>query len=362
MKLIYGTAVGLALLAASAAAQDISPEKMNEQKAAAMAEMRKAMTTMKFLSANGGVMGRTVKGAPYSAQEINESSQVLADGTRIHNETRAAVYRDNEGRVRREMSDMVTIWDPVANVSYTLNPSNMTAVKNPMPPAMFERKLFTANAVAGSASGRASAGTVSVKDGVVTYTKDGKVQTFPMPASGEWVSEDGKARVSQMVSGTRVDGPGAKVDVIREGQFTITASDGKAATITPDEVGIFEKSIHVAPPLGMAVASGDIFYQATRSEAANLKEESLGDQVIEGVKGRGTRTTSTIPLGAIGNDRPLNSLTERWYSDELQTDLVRKRTDPRTGEQTFRLIHINRSEPAAYLFQVPGGYTVTERK
>src|SRR5436853_1836185 len=62
----------------------------------------------------GAVRGMTVKGAPYSGEEINETNQVLADGTRIHRESRAMVYRDNEGRTRRETPDNIIITDPVA--------------------------------------------------------------------------------------------------------------------------------------------------------------------------------------------------------------------------------------------------------
>src|SRR5580704_6269176 len=43
-----------------------------------------------------------VKGAPYSADVINESTQALADGNRIVRRSTARVYRDAEGRVRRE--------------------------------------------------------------------------------------------------------------------------------------------------------------------------------------------------------------------------------------------------------------------
>src|SRR5258707_5585285 len=66
------------------------------------------------------VMGPAVKGAPYSAEEVNESEQILGDGTRIHNENRTKIYRDGEGRVRRETPDQISISDPVAGVSYIL--------------------------------------------------------------------------------------------------------------------------------------------------------------------------------------------------------------------------------------------------
>src|SRR3954467_11840588 len=87
---------------------------------------------IRVLGLQGGVMGKTVKGAPYSAVEVNETSQTLADGTRIHNETQTQVYRDSEGRMRRETPNEVTIWDPVANTSYVLNPKTQTARKLPM--------------------------------------------------------------------------------------------------------------------------------------------------------------------------------------------------------------------------------------
>jgi hypothetical protein len=95
---------------------------------------------------------------------------------------------------------------------------------------------------------------------------------------------------------------------------------------------------------------------------ARGKSEDLGKQTIEGVIVDGTRTTSTIDTGAIGNDRPIQVVTERWYSSELQTVLMTKTTDPRMGESTFSLTNVHRGEPGAYLFQVPAGYTIADRK
>ena len=87
------------------------------------------MVQMKMV---GAVKGMTVKGAPYSAEEVNETNQMLADGTRIHREIRTTVYRDSEGRTRRETPDNITITDPVANVTYFLDPKTMTGQKLPM--------------------------------------------------------------------------------------------------------------------------------------------------------------------------------------------------------------------------------------
>jgi hypothetical protein len=84
--------------------------------------------------------------------------------------------------------------------------------------------------------------------------------------------------------------------------------------------------------------------------------EQLGMQNIEGVDCEGTRTTTTIPAGAIGNERPIEIVYEKWYSKDLQMIVYSKHSDPRFGEQTYRLTNINRSEPDPSLFEVPAGY------
>ena len=88
--------------------------------------------------------------------------------------------------------------------------------------------------------------------------------------------------------------------------------------------------------------------------------ESLGTQTINGVLADGTRTTRTIPAGAIGNAKPIVITVERWYSPDLQTVVMMKRNDPRMGETTFQLTNIQRQEPDASLFQIPADYTVKQ--
>jgi len=84
--------------------------------------------------------GKTVKGAPLTAVFLTIRETTLADGNRIHNESQSKVYRDGEGRVRREMGvnlattatgpvkhNLVVITDPVAGTRTVLNPDNKTA-------------------------------------------------------------------------------------------------------------------------------------------------------------------------------------------------------------------------------------------
>jgi hypothetical protein len=102
-----------------------------------------ATTSVRFMSAEFGVAGKTVKGMPYQAQAVTETTQTLADGNRIVHKSTALLARDSEGRTRREQkidsvgqwatgdqpSPIVFINDPVAQVSYILEPNTKTARK-----------------------------------------------------------------------------------------------------------------------------------------------------------------------------------------------------------------------------------------
>jgi hypothetical protein len=101
---------------------------------------------------------------------------------------------------------------------------------------------------------------------------------------------------------------------------------------------------------------------AEKSDATKnqLTTETLGTQTINGISAQGTRYSRTIPAGEIGNVKAIVIVTERWYSPDLQTVIMTKRTDPRMGETDFQLTNIQRAEPAATLFQVPAGYTVQQ--
>ena len=88
--------------------------------------------------------------------------------------------------------------------------------------------------------------------------------------------------------------------------------------------------------------------------------EDLGTRTIEGLKAQGTRTTTTIPAGAIGNVLPITIVSERWFSPELQMPVLISRRDPRSGETVYRLTNVARAEPAAFLFMVPPHYELKD--
>src|ERR1041385_705362 len=88
--------------------------------------------------------GKTVKNAPYSAEAVTETIQTLGDGNRIINRITSMLYRDSEGRTRREQSlkglgisntgeepfKTIFINDPVAKVNYVLDSRSHTAHKS----------------------------------------------------------------------------------------------------------------------------------------------------------------------------------------------------------------------------------------
>ena len=262
--------------------------------------------------------GKVVKGAPYSAEAVTETIQTLADGNRIINRITSQVYRDSEGRTRRDQTlkglgvlggageeplQTIFINDPVAGVTYALDSRSHTARKSV--PFRFEL--------------------------------------------------GGK--------------PGA------EGQhFDFKVEPGTAAAVAGTTRSIVLSTPMGAPPSGAPLPPPDVDHFTMRTEVGgfatyafkrmgpnpNEVKEQLGKQMIEGVEAEGTRTTITIPAGEIGNERPIEIVNERWYSPELQLMVMTRQSDPRTGETTYKLTNINRVEPVKSLFEVPPGYTVKE--
>jgi hypothetical protein len=264
--------------------------------------------TFVFVSSEMSFDGKVVKGAPYSAQAINESVQTLAGGNRIVHQNTSSVYRDSEGRTRRDQTIHVVggyaaagepaqttfINDPVAGVNYVLDAKSRTARK-------------------------------------IDLSKMGV-------AAKKWMIEgaDSKAAEAAATAGERAQKIAAEISV----QMARSGS-GKGPVVAGGGAGV----------PGFAVMRGD---------SKNTKKESLGKQTVEGVEAEGTRFTTTIPAGEIGNEQPIEMVFESWYSADLQTAIMTKFIDPRSGENTFRLTGINRTEPAHSLFEVPADYTIVE--
>ncbi len=111
--------------------------------------------------------------------------------------------------------------------------------------------------------------------------------------------------------------------------------------------------------------STNVFFRRQIGQASNEPapaSENLGDQTINGMHASGTRMTTTIPTGQMGNDKPISVISERWYSPDLKTTIMTKHTDPWAGEIKTEFTGVNISEPDASLFTVPSEYRIVEDK
>jgi hypothetical protein len=91
-----------------------------------------------------------------------------------------------------------------------------------------------------------------------------------------------------------------------------------------------------------------------------LARDSLGTQTLDDLSVTGTREITTVSPGATGNDRPLVSTREFWYSTELKTNVMVTRLDPQSGTQAIHLVVQSRSDPDPAIFEIPAGYTVKD--
>ena len=246
--------------------------------------------TFLFLSSEFEKTEEVVKNAPYSGEAITERTQYLADGNRIYHKSEMKVFRDSNGRTRREQSlgqlgfwvsaegphTTIFIHDPVESMRYVLEPEEQVARKMPLhgdgDPLIIHRKTVIPHGT--------------------------KVPPL--------VSEEGRSVMFE-----RVPGPLPAVEGIK-----MAALEGKTKT------------------------------------------EPLGKKVIEGVDTIGTRTITVIEAGKIGNDRPIEIVSEKWYSSQLKLTILSRNSDPRFGETIYRLVNIKKTEPQADLFKIPEGFKI----
>jgi len=277
--------------AATAGAQVLVHER--SEKAAKEQQLQVLMEKTAATGVHVSVETKPVLGAPYSAEAVSESVQVLADGNRIVRRSASRVYRDGKGRTRREELGpdgqvlTIAISDPASGTSFLFDP----------------------------------AVNIARRTGVATFISEAGVALGATPKK----------------------------------EITLT--------ISPDAKAHAElKAAQEAELKAMQQAAAAAHAELKAAQEAELKamqhKEDLGEQVMEGVMAKGTRTTTVIPAAAIGNEQPITVTSEEWFSPELKVLVMTKHADPRSGETTYRLTGITRGEPDASLFELPAGVTI----
>lgn len=115
-------------------------------------------------------------------------------------------------------------------------------------------------------------------------------------------------------------------------------------------------------PQDLSAAQPAPFSTQSRENRSSLspqvRAENLGTRSIEGLQCSGTRTTTTLPTGLIGNDAPIVTVRETWFSPEIDAVMQSKTTDPRFGTTDYHLAEIKLAEPPPDLFRVPPSFRV----
>jgi TonB family protein len=333
--------------------------------------------TFNFLASEMSFEGKVVKGEPYSAEAVTETTQTLSDGNHISRKTTTNVYRDGEGRTRRDQSvgaigpfasagdapQTVFINDPVAGVNYILEPRTKTARKMSL---TFDFKFKHAPLAPGTPLPPGVRGNMKmmpappggpIKKVEPIYPAAAKAAGVQGTVKVEFViNAAGEVESARALEGHELLQPAA-IEAVKQWRFEPIAQDGGNKTVSRKGIMVFN---FVIPEKDRDKSGPAVAPPAAQGMKQEFNNESLGKQVIEGVEAEGTRSTITIPAGAVGNERPIQMVSEKWYSPELQTVIMSKHSDPRFGETTYRLTNINRSEPARSLFEVPADYTVKE--
>jgi hypothetical protein len=264
-------------------------------------------TQQNSLSANQSLIAASmepVAGEPYRADKITRSTWTLSDGTSIAHETKGMIARDADGRMREDI--------------YLTHSGNMNG-----------RQLD-----------------LSLESATVS---DPVAHTMLM-----WTGQTSKIAMQMQLP--TLPKPGGL------GAVLVAPPPPLPPGAMPNVHAIKDD----APPPGSLRMAGAMptmppgVPSSVWAPKDEVRTEALGQQSMEGVLVTGKRVTTTIPIGKVGNDRPIVVVHEEWRSPELKIVLKTIDTDPRTGEQTMELQNLVRGDPDAALFQPPAGYEVKD--
>ena len=271
---------------------------------------------------------QAVKSAPYAAETLVEGTQQLADGNRIVRKTTGRVYRDGEGRTRREEDRpngavTISISDPVAGYSYSLDAQNKIAWRTPI-------------GVGGAIMNKIEAAQTPTERRVYEERTNAEGQrevgfrSVPM-------TEEEKQKVEAAARAARVAGAG----------------DAQSRSVATEQ-----EKVAAAGGGGVFVGRGGaVSMPRTRIP---VTAGPLEHKTIEGVAVEGRKTTTVIPAGQVGNEQPITITSEQWRSPDLNVLVMTRHSDPRSGDSSYRLLNVVRSEPDRSLFMVPADFTVKD--
>jgi hypothetical protein len=214
-------------------------------------------------------------------------------------------------------------------------------------------------------------------DGGTTYRVDG-VELLPlsgMPLTGKssivWTRnlENGSTVTVYLEASLARDSAGR---MYRERRSFVPANSDQQPRLT--EIMLFDPAARTKTTCGVFTRKCAVVDYTPRRQFAVqpvgpfanntrfLAREDLGENTINDMSVVGTRETTTINPGVVGNDRALVSTREFWYAASIRTNVSVTRIDPREGKQVIQLTGLSLAEPDPRLFEVPDGYTVVDQR
>ena len=268
---------------------------------------------------------------PYMAEFKITSVQTLADGATITRETKEVTAVDSEGRRLNTFSmpmppiagnqEMLhtTVHDPVENTEATWDSRTKTARVTKLPPEDQHQGCWANDA-----------GNYRMNFG-------------PLRPPGLPSSAPGATEGAGVGAGAGGSGMGYMVGSITASVGSV--SSGVSATMPAIVPGVTPN----VPPVSIP-----------RPPVSQPATEDLGTDVIQGVEVHGRRITHTIPVGQIGNDRPLVTTDEMWSAPSLGGLTLRSvKESPQSGKETREVVSLTIGDPDLSVFQPPEGYQVT---
>jgi len=315
----------------------------------------------------GPLGAKAAEGKPIFAEFVTEHHQDFADGNSIARTTSSIIYRDAQGRIRRESqlslpglpagvasATFITIVDRRLGCGWVLNPQEMVAHRYLLggQPSYLARL----NAQGGdhflSHDAKSRAGHHMEPGGRESGNHHWRPHAFPpsvrlsqdtiaSPAAMSAASAEAGAASPQQANGLGGDAASpqqAKVGLV---------GDPAQGAARPEEAG------YAGPP---SMRIDQPFLAAPNP----VRTENLGEEMILGFRAHGKRVITTLPAGEIGNDRSIDIVSEQWFSPELELVMRSMHRDPWGGEFTTTVVRIRRGEQPAHLFTVPSKYKVLD--
>jgi len=322
--------LGIVLLAAVAAQAQSRLQPVPLESAGDSVPVITVQISAPPISISSGLIGvsnplgaQPVKAKPLFVEYITEHRQSFTDGNHIARATHSRLYRDGLGRIGRESelnvpglptgaapTTFVTVADHRTGIGFVLNPQEMVA----------HRYQLTRPAPSYVARLSAQSGPNHLMNGADN----------PPPPDSKWSLHNFIHR-GRTAGNSPADG----------------SSQGPNFGFATEDAGLAP-----APPMRIE--------QPLLAAPNPVRTENLGEQVMLGFRVKGTRVITILAAGQIGNDRPIDIVSEQWFSPELELVMRSLHRDPWAGEFTTTVTHLDRGEPPAELFEVPEGYHVVD--